>query len=90
MGTRNFVRELHNIQNNAYDAIVELFKQKGITELDISNKEDEYDDVFVYRFKEGVSNEIPKHIKTELVVTFKECYDGGDESVNDFSYQKIK
>ena len=38
----------------------------------------------------GVSNEIPKHIKTELVVTFKECYDGGDESVNDFSYQKIK
>lgn len=38
----------------------------------------------------GVSNEIPKHIKTELVISFKEEYDGGDESVNNFSYQKIK
>lgn len=55
METRNFVKELHNIQNNAYDAIVELFKQKGITELDISNKDDEYDDVFVYRFKENTN-----------------------------------
>ena len=52
METRNFVKELHNIENNAYDAIVELFKQKGITELDISNKDNEYDDVFVYRFED--------------------------------------
>jgi hypothetical protein len=34
----------------------------------------------------GVANELPKNIKTELVVEFKECYDGGDSSVNDFSF----
>lgn len=34
----------------------------------------------------GVGNELPKGIKTELVVTFTECYDGGDSSVNDFSF----
>jgi hypothetical protein len=34
----------------------------------------------------GVANELPKSIKTELVVEFKECYDGGDSSVNDFSF----
>lgn len=55
MGTRNFVRELHDIENNAYDAIVELFKQKGITELDISNKDNEYNDVFVYRFEDNAN-----------------------------------
>lgn len=38
----------------------------------------------------GVSNEIPKHIKTELVISFKEEYDGGDETLNDFTYRKIK
>lgn len=34
----------------------------------------------------GVANELPKTIKTELVATFKECYEGGDSSVNDYSY----
>lgn len=34
----------------------------------------------------GVSNEIPNHIKTELVVSFKEEYEGGDTNINDFSY----
>lgn len=34
----------------------------------------------------GVANELPKSIKTELVVEFKECYEGGDSSVNDFSF----
>ena len=34
----------------------------------------------------GVANELPKNIKTELVVEFKECYEGGDSSVNDFSF----
>ena len=52
METRNFVKELHDIENNAYDAIVKLLKQKGITELDISNKDNEYDDVFIYRFED--------------------------------------
>lgn len=34
----------------------------------------------------GVANELPKNIKTELVVEFKECYEGGDSAVNDFSF----
>lgn len=34
----------------------------------------------------GVSNELPKSIKTELVATFQESYEGGDSSVNDYSY----
>lgn len=34
----------------------------------------------------GVANELPKSIKTELVVEFKECYEGGKSSVNDFSF----
>lgn len=34
----------------------------------------------------GVANELPTNIKTELVVEFKECYEGGDTSVNDFSF----
>lgn len=38
----------------------------------------------------GVANELPKDIKTELVVEFKECYDGGDSSVNDFSFIPCK
>lgn len=36
----------------------------------------------------GVSNEIPDHIKTELVISFKENYDGGDSKLNDFTYIK--
>lgn len=39
MGT-NFVKRLQNIDNGAFDAIVELFKLKGIEELDISGIDD--------------------------------------------------
>lgn len=37
----------------------------------------------------GVSNKLPKNITKELIVTFKKCYDGGDNSVNDYTYSKI-
>lgn len=43
MTARNFVKELKNIDTHAYNSIIEVFKTKGITELDISNKNDEYD-----------------------------------------------
>ena len=38
----------------------------------------------------GVANELPKHIKKELVVEFKECYDGGDSNVTDYKIVKHK
>lgn len=34
----------------------------------------------------GVADEIPDEIETELIVEFKECYEGGDSSVNDFQF----
>ena len=37
----------------------------------------------------GVSNELPNDITKELIVTFKECYDGGDNSVNDYTDSNI-
>lgn len=48
----NFVKELKNIDTYAYNAIIEVFKVKGITELDISNKDDEYDDVHAYCYND--------------------------------------
>lgn len=37
----------------------------------------------------GVSNELPNDITKELIVTFEECYDGGDNSVNDYTYSNF-
>jgi hypothetical protein len=45
---QNYIKRLHNIDNSAFDAVVELFNLKGIKELDISNSNDEYDDVKAY------------------------------------------
>ena len=36
----------------------------------------------------GVSNELPKSIKKELQVTFKETYYGGDSDINDYKIVK--
>lgn len=52
MAQTNFVKELQSIDTFAYNAIVEQFKLKGITELDISNKDDEYEDVTAYCYND--------------------------------------
>lgn len=52
MGKVNFVKQLQNIDMYAYNAIIELLQLKGITELDISNPDDEYDDVYVYCYND--------------------------------------
>ena len=44
----NYVKHLQNIDNSAFDAIIELFQLKGITELGISNSNNEYDNVYAY------------------------------------------
>ena len=50
MSKPDFIKTLRENDNHAYNAIVELFKTKGITELDVSNPDDEYDDIQVYCF----------------------------------------
>ena len=52
MGKVNFVKQLQNIDMYAYNAIIELLQLKGITELDISNPDDEYDDVYAYCYND--------------------------------------
>ena len=38
MTQTDFVKKLKDIDTNAYTSIIEVFKTKGITELDINNK----------------------------------------------------
>lgn len=63
MNKPNYIKTLRENDNHAYDAIVELFKTKGITELDVSNPDDEYDDVQVYCFDDDghCANNIKLH-----------------------------
>lgn len=83
----DFVKELRNIDTYAYNSIIEAFKAKGITELDISNKDDEYDDVCAYRFNDdclGADNiKLDKIVLKEGHLTFIE--EGGYEhAMHDF------
>lgn len=63
---KNYIKYLQNIDNGAYNAIIELFKSKGVTELDISNKDDEYDDVHAYCYNDDCNS--ADNIKLEKIV----------------------
>lgn len=62
----DFVKELKNIDAHAYNSIIEVFKAKGITELDISNKDEEYDDVYAYCYNDDYP--IADNIKLDRIV----------------------
>lgn len=66
MAQTDFVKELKNIDTYAYNAIIEVFKAKGITELDISNKDDEYDDVHAYCYNDDCHS--ADNIKLDRIV----------------------
>lgn len=66
MAQTNFVKELRNIDTYAYNAIIEVFKAKGITELDISNKDNEYDDVHAYCYNDDCHS--ADNIKLDRIV----------------------
>ena len=62
----DFVKKLKDIDTNAYNSIIEVFKTKGITELDISNKNDEYDDVRAYCYNDDCHS--ADNIKLDKIV----------------------
>lgn len=66
MAQTNFVKELQDIDTFAYNAIVKQFKLKGITELDISNKDDKYDDVTAYCYNDDCHS--ADNIKLDKIV----------------------
>lgn len=66
MAQTDFVKELRKIDTNAYNSIIEVFKAKGITELDISNKDDEYDNVYAYCYNDDCHS--ADNIKLDKIV----------------------
>jgi hypothetical protein len=87
MAQTDFVKKLKNNDTNAYNSIIEVFKAKGITELDISNKDDKYDDVHAYCYNDDCY--CADNIKLDKIVLNEGCLsfidDGGFEySMKDF------
>ena len=50
----NYVQELRELDYRAKNDIIKLLKEKGITRLDVSNKDIQYEDLFVYTYGESV------------------------------------
>ena len=50
----NYVQELRELDYRAKNDIIKLLKDKGITTLDVSNKDWQYEDLFVYTYGESV------------------------------------
>lgn len=44
----NYIQELRALDCRAKNDIIKLLKDKGITTLDVSNKDNQYEDLFVY------------------------------------------
>lgn len=50
----NYVQQLRELDYRAKNDIIKLLKEKGITKLDVSNKDNQYEDLFVYTYGESV------------------------------------
>lgn len=49
----NYVQQLRELDYRAENDIIKLLKEKGITRLDVSNKDNQYEDLFVYTYGES-------------------------------------
>lgn len=43
-----FIKELENVDTNALNSIIQMFNRHNITELDVSNKNDDFEDLEVF------------------------------------------
>lgn len=50
----NYIQQLRELDCRAKNDIIKLLKEKGITRLDVSNKDNQYEDLFVYTYGESV------------------------------------
>lgn len=50
----NYIQQLRELDVRAKNDIIKLLKEKGITRLDVSNKDNQYEDLFVYTYGESV------------------------------------
>lgn len=85
MTQTDFVKKLKNNDTNAYNSIIEVFNAKGITELDISNKDDEYDDVHAYCYNDDCHS--ADNIKLDKIVLNEGRLSFIDESGFEYSMQ---
>lgn len=58
----NYIQELRALDCRAKNDIIKLLKYKGITTLDVSNKDNQYEDLFVY-----TNNEVSVKIDTIIL-----------------------
>lgn len=58
MKWQNFTEQLRTLDKTAINEILNLMELKGVTEVDVTNQNDEFDDVYAYCFDdEGHSAE---------------------------------
>jgi hypothetical protein len=50
----NYIQQLRELDVRAKNDIIKLLQEKGITRLDVSNKDNQYEDLFVYTYGESV------------------------------------
>lgn len=50
MKRHNFTEQLRNLEKTAINEILTLMELKGVTEVDMTNHDDDYDDVHAYCF----------------------------------------
>lgn len=50
----NYIQQLRELDYRVKNAFIKLLKDKGITTLDVSNKDNKYEDLFVYTYGESV------------------------------------
>lgn len=66
----NYVQQLRELDYRAKNDIIKLLKEKGITRLDVSNKDNQYEDLFVYTY--GVSVKIDTIILDDGLLMFED------------------
>lgn len=64
----NYVQQLRELDYRAKNDIIKLLKEKGITRLDVSNKDNQYEDLVVYTY--GVSVKIDTIILDDGLLMF--------------------
>ena len=61
----NFVEKLKNVEKASILEIIDLFHNRGITDLDVSNPNGEYDDVQAYCFDDDCHS--ADNIKIDII-----------------------
>ena len=76
-----FIKELENVETNAFNSIIQMFNTHDITELDVSNKNEDFEDLEVFVIDDGCNW---NRIKINNIILKNNCLKFIDDNGNKY------